>query len=285
MQDIANAFYDASNRRSVDAIATLIGHGTYRDPLCGAALTGAPLAAHFRYFFDAFSELRMEAMKTIVGIDAVASEWTLSGICVGAIDRELKGNGARVTLSGVDVFDLAGEAVRVQRTFDRRAFADALGLQTIVEPYEDGAMTFGYSMRDWLSKEKPAALGMTWIRARDEAEKAAIRGHSRNIVQHFREIPGFIGIVTGFAGLHGFTLTAWESEEALRDGTHKGAHREAMAAFRQGLSGGVFTSVWQPLRLNRLWSRCPNGHPNDGTRADRTCEECGAPLPEPEPYI
>jgi hypothetical protein len=97
-------------------------------------------------------------------------------------------------------------------------------------------------------------------------------------------VPGFIGIVTGFAGLHGFTLTAWESEEALRLATQSGAHSEAMHAFRQdGLAGGVFTSVWEPVRLNRMWLRCPLGHPNDATRADGTCEVCGEPLPAPEP--
>jgi hypothetical protein len=104
----------------------------------------------------------------------------------------------------------------VRRSFDQLAVADTLRLQTIVEPYSDGAMTFGHSLRSWVSKEKPGALGMTWLLARDETEKLAIRARARDIIHHFREVPGFIGIVTGFAGLHGFTLTAWESEEALR---------------------------------------------------------------------
>ena len=166
------------------------------------------------------------------------------------------------------------------------AVADALRLQTIVEPFNDGAMTFGHSMRSWVSKEKPGALGMTWLLARDETEKLAIRARARDIITHFREVPGFIGIVTGFAGLHGFTLTAWESEEALRVATHSGAHSEAMHAFRADeLSGGVFTSVWAPIRLNRMWIRCSLGHPNDATRADGTCEVCGKPLPEAQPYL
>ena len=67
--------------------------------------------------------------------------------------------------------------------------------------------------------------------------------------------------VTGFAGLHGFTLTAWENEEALRLATHSGAHSEAMHAFRaDDLSGGVFTSdvakgmrVLQKLRAGITW--------------------------------
>jgi heme-degrading monooxygenase HmoA len=141
-------------------------------------------------------------------------------------------------------------------------------------------------MRSWVSKAKPGALGMTWLLARDEAEKLAIRARARDIIDHFRHVPGFIGIVTGFAGLHGFTLTAWEDEEALRAATRSGAHSEAKHAFREdGLSGGVFTSVWEPIRLNRMWLRCPQGHPNDAARADGTCEVCGEPLPAPEPYV
>ena len=67
---------------------------------------------------------------------------------------------------------------------------------------------------------------------------------------------------------------------------HPATPGEAMHAFRQdGLSGGVFTSVWEPLRLNRMWLRCPLGHPNDATRADGKCEVCGKPLPAPEPYL
>jgi heme-degrading monooxygenase HmoA len=179
-----------------------------------------------------------------------------------------------------------GALQRVRRSYDQLAVAGALQLQTIVEPFSDGTLTFGHSMRTWVSKEKPGALGMTWLLARDEAEKLAIRGRARDIINHFRDMPGFIGIVTGFAGLHGFTLTAWESEQALRAATHSGAHSEAMHAFREnGLSGGVFTSVWEPIRLNRMWLRCPHGHPNDATRADGKCEVCGDSLPSPEPYL
>lgn len=64
------------------------------------------------------------------------------------------------------------------------------------------------SIRDWVSNAKPALLGMTWIQARDEDEKGKIRAYARRIIKGFHEIPGFIGVVTGFSGLRGFTLTA-----------------------------------------------------------------------------
>ena len=288
LNDLLDVFYQAHGRRDAEGVAAVLGsQATYVDPFTSSPLGGAALVEHLRRFVGAFSELRVSRTRTIVDGTGAAVVWRLEGTCDGALDLERKAHGVATRLEGIDVFDLAadGTVLGVRRTFDRRALADALALQTVVEPFADGSMTFGYSLRDWASKEKPGVLGMTWILARDAAEKAVIRGHARQIVHHFRETPGFIGIVTGFAGLHGFTLTAWESEQALKKATHEGAHREAMKAFEQGLSGGVFTSVWEPLRLNRMWTRCPDGHANDATRAEGVCERCGKPLPERQPYL
>jgi heme-degrading monooxygenase HmoA len=287
MQDLVGTFYDAWNRGDAEAISGLLGsHGDYLDPVCRSPVRDELLIAHLRRFFAAFRSLRIDVARKIDTPSAVAVEWQLAGVCEGEIDSELKAQGVPVRLTGMDTFTIEGASLTsVRRVFDRRALADALGLQVVVEPFVTGTMTFGYSLREWISKQKPGALGMTWILARDEAEKAAIRTRAREIIRHFRSVPGFIGIVTGFAGLHGFTFTAWESEEALRNGTHTGAHLEAMKAFREGLSAGVFTSVWAPARLNRQWTRCPNGHPNDAMRPDRACEQCGAQLPEREPYL
>lgn len=283
MEQLVSSFYDACNGRDVAAV---VASGTYVDPICGRSLTGEALIAHLRAFFGAFPALHFETKRTIVGVDATVAEWFLTGICDGEIDPELKAHQVAFELSGIDIFDFTrGTGTQIRRLFDRRSLASALGLQTIVEPIMDGTMTFGYSLRDWISKQRPEALGMTWILARDEEEKASIRGLARKIIAHFHEVPGFIGIITGFAGLHGFTFTLWESEDALCRGTHEGAHLQAMQAFRQGLSAGVFTSVWAPSRLNRLWTRCPNGHPNDSARPEGTCEKCGAVLPKREPYI
>jgi hypothetical protein len=155
-----------------------------------------------------------------------------------------------------------------RRSFDQLAVADALGLQTIVEPYGEGDLTFGHSMRSWVSKTRPGALGMTWLLARDEAEKLAIRARARQIIEDFREVRGFIGLVTGFAGLHGFTLTAWESEEALRVATHSGAHSEALMQ-----RGGHFACLEQPraLRARRpqILSRAMGGVTIRGENDDR----------------
>jgi len=284
---LIDEFYEAWNRHDASAVAgAFAASGLYADPLTRVDLFGANLTDHVRNVLDVIGDLQITVDRTVEGEGAAAAVWTIEGTWDGKLGR-LTATETEVRFEGADVFEFEnGRFRRVLRSFDELAVADALRLQTIVEPYADGDLTFGHSMRSWVSKAKPGALGLTWLLARDETEKLAIRAHAREIIKHFREAPGFIGIVTGFAGLHGFTLTAWESEEALQSATHSGAHSEAMHAFHgDGLAGGVFTSVWAPLRLNRMWLRCPLGHPNDATRADGKCEVCGEPLPAPEPYV
>jgi heme-degrading monooxygenase HmoA/predicted ester cyclase len=282
-----DGFYEAWNRHDAAAVAaSFTAGGVYADPLTRVDLSGDDLTDHVQSVLDVIRDLRISHIRTIANDDAAAVVWAIEGTWDGKLDA-LSVSETPVRFEGTDVIELEdGRLRRVRRSFDQFAVADALRLQTIVEPYGEGDLTFGHSMRSWASKGKPGALGVTWLLARDENEKLAIRARAREIIAHFRDVPGFIGIVTGFAGLHGFTLTAWESEEALRLGTRSGAHSEAMHAFRQhGLAGGVFTSVWEPVRLNRMWLRCPRGHPNDANRADGKCEVCGEPLPAPEPYV
>jgi steroid delta-isomerase-like uncharacterized protein len=280
-------FYEAWNRHDAGAARDLFSEDTrYADPFTRVELCGNELTDHMQRMLDVIRDLRLSVGRTIADKNAAAVVWTMEGTWDGELGLLATGR-APVRFDGTDVFEFDdGHLRRVRRSFDRLDVADALRLQTIVEPYSEGDLSFGHSMRGWVSKAKPGALGMTWLLARDEAEKLAIRARARDIIKHFVEVPGFIGIVTGFAGLHGFTLTAWESEQALRLATQSGAHSEAMHAFREeGLSGGVFTSVWEPIRLNRMWLRCARGHPNDATRADGKCEMCGEPLPAPEPYL
>jgi heme-degrading monooxygenase HmoA/predicted ester cyclase len=284
---IVEDFYGAWNRHDATAIAApFAAGGRYSDPLTRVELSGGNLTDHLQSVLDVIRDLRITVEQTISDQDAAAAVWAIEGTWDGKLGP-LAASKTPVRIVGTDVFEFEDGRLRlVRRSFDEYSVADVLHLQTIVEPYGEGDLTFGHSMRSWVSKAKPGALGMTWLLARDETEKQAIRDRAREIIKHFREVPGFIGIVTGFAGLHGFTLTAWETEEALRAATHSGPHSEAMHAFREeDLSAGVFTSVWAPIRLNRMWMRCPLGHPNDANRADGKCEVCGQPLPEAEPYL
>jgi predicted ester cyclase len=281
-------FYRAWNERDADGVARTMGEGgSFGDPLCRRALSGDALRAHLGAITAALPELRFTVERSLWDGQHAVATWSLRAVCKGALDSELAAEDVPFVLEGVDVFDLAGDRLRaVRRHFDRRALAEQLGMQTIVEPVEAGTMTFGYSLRDWTSNARPALLGMTWIQAVDEEEKIKIRAYARRIIRGFHDVPGFVGVVTGFAGLHGFTFTAWENEDALRAGIHGPDHVEAMRGFHDGTSAGVFTSVWQPLRLNRIWVRCTQCRtPNDAHAAEHRCKRCGAALPEPAPYV
>jgi hypothetical protein len=282
-------FYRAWNAGAPDEVVRLFGEeGTFVDPLSRRPLAGDALRAHVGMLLAATTDLRFVVDRIHRSDDRAFATWSLRGTCKGALDDELVAHDVAFVVDGVDVFVVCplGEVRSVQRHFDRRALADQLGLQTIVEPIEVGSMSFGYSLRDWVSTAKPSLLAMTWIQARDETEKASIRGYARKIVRGFHDIPGFIGVITGFTGLHGFTLTAWEHEDALRAGVHGSEHVDAMRGFHKGISAGVFTSVWQPLRLNRLWLRCLQcGAANDAHAEGRRCAGCTSPLPPAPPYV
>ena len=144
----------------------------------------------------------------------------------------------------------------------------------------------GYALRVARGNPNPpGCIALTWITGVDEAGRARIREHARQNVADFREEPGFISIVTGFIGLSGFTVTAWESEDAMRAGLSK-HHAEAMRDLFSGdFVASVWTSVWQPTRVNRLWVRCAAcGKLEDVSDDHRACAGCGADLP-PRPLF
>lgn len=152
----------------------------------------------------------------------------------------------------------------------------------LAEPIASAQAQYGYALRAASgSSRPPGVVALTWIAARDAEERERIRAHSRQNVQDFMAEPGFISIVTGFTGLRGFTVTAWEDEASLRralGGHHAVAMREL---FDGGLVASVWTSVWTPTRLNRLWVRCPAcGALEDVNDDHRSCSQCHAPLPE-----
>ncbi len=159
--------------------------------------------------------------------------------------------------------------------------AEELVALALSGPISANGADFGYAMRAASGNPRPpGVIALTWILARDPAERERIRALSRENLADFRAEPGFISMVTGFTGLRGFTVTAWEDEAALRRGLG-GHHAEAMRAlFGQDFVGAVWTSVWAPLRSNRLWVRCAACASLEDTTDDHSaCRACGAPLP------
>lgn len=147
---------------------------------------------------------------------------------------------------------------------------------------EAGPARYGYAMRVASeSKKPPGVIALTWIAGKDAAERDRIRAHSKQNVQDFLAQPGFISIVTGFIGLRGFTVTAWEDEASMKEALGK-HHAVAMRElFGEDFVASVWTSVWTPTRINRIWVRCTAcGSLEDVSDDHRSCVSCGAPMPE-----
>lgn len=156
----------------------------------------------------------------------------------------------------------------------------------LAQPLESGRAHYGYAMRVASdNRNPPGVIALTWIAGKDERERARIREHSKQNVADFLAEPGFLSIVTGFIGLRGFTVTAWEDEASLTRALgrhHAAAMREL---FGEDFVASVWTSVWTASRINRLWMRCPSCASLEDVSDDhRACRACAAALPERPAY-
>jgi quinol monooxygenase YgiN len=127
----------------------------------------------------------------------------------------------------------------------------------------------------------PSILAITGIQGADENEKDRIRAYSRSNVQDFLAEPGFISMVTGFTGLRGFTVTAWEDEASMQRALSNHHVTAMRALFEENFVAAVWTSVWRPTRMNRLWVRCTQCRSLENLNDGHTsCARCGSSLPE-----
>jgi hypothetical protein len=152
----------------------------------------------------------------------------------------------------------------------------------LAEPIGTDTAQYGYALRAASgNKQPPGVIALTWIAAKDPAERERIRAHSRQNVQDFMAEPGFISIVTGFTGLRGFTVTAWEDEPSMKRALAK-HHAVAMKElFGERFVASVWTSVWTATRINRIWVRCPAcGSLEDVSDDHKSCSKCHAAMPE-----
>jgi hypothetical protein len=179
---IVDRFYAAWNGHDASAVAgSFMAGGLYSDPLTGDGLLGDELRDHVQSVLDVLRDLRIAVTRTVTNENAAAVVWAAEGTWDGVLGL-LRASETPVRFEGTDVFELDDGRLRlVRRSFDQLSLADALRLQTIVEPYGDGDLTVGHSMREWVSKARPGALGMTWLLARDETEKLAIRARASRL--------------------------------------------------------------------------------------------------------
>lgn len=152
----------------------------------------------------------------------------------------------------------------------------------LAAPIRTPLAEYGYAQRVASgSSRPPGVIALTWIAAKDAEERERIRAHAKANVEEFLTEPGFISIVTGFTGLRGFTVTAWEDEAAMKRALAKHHATARQELFGERFVAAVWTSVWSPTRMNRLWVRCPTcGTLEDVTDDHRACSGCHVELPE-----
>ena len=281
---LVGAYFDAWNAHDGAALARLFSRGgTYEDPATDGPVSASTLPQVVESLAAAFPDAAFERRRTTGEGTSRAVEWVMRGHNRGPLGPGMNPTGRAVELRGVDAFDFDGDGIRAVRAyFDRKSLAEQAGLMALVQPVEQGPARYGYSMRVASGNPRPpGTIALTWIQGADEAEKDRIRAHSRQNVQDFLAEPGFISIVTGFTGLRGFTVTAWEDEASMKRALSK-HHATAMRElFSENFVSAVWTSVWQPARINRIWVRCAScASLEDVTDDHRSCRRCGAALAE-----
>lgn len=281
---LIEAYFEGWNAHDVSAVQkTFAPGGTYSDPTTERPVAASDLARVVEPLFAAFPDLAFERSEAVGEGERYVVEWVMRGHNRGPLRAGIIPTEREATLRGVDVFELGEDGIRAVRGyFDQKTFVESLGLMALVQPTEQGPAKYGYSMRVPSGNPKPpGVIALTWIQGATEAEKERIRAHSRENVRDFLTEPGFISIVTGFTGLRGFTVTAWEDEASMKRALGK-HHAVAMGElFSERFVASVWTSVWSPTRMNRIWVRCPScGSLEDVNDDHRSCNKCQAPMPE-----
>jgi len=281
---LIDAYFDGWNAHDPTAGAgTLAAGGAYADPTTEGPVGGTAIARVVETLCAAFPDLTFERSQELGDDGRYVVEWLMRGHNRGALRAGILPTEREVALKGVDVFELGEDGIQAVRGyFDQKAFFESVGLMALVQPIEQGLAKYGYSMRVPSGNSKPpGVIALTWIQGANETEKERIRAHSRDNVRDFLAEPGFISIVTGFTGLRGFTVTAWEDEASMKRALAK-HHAVAMKElFGENFVASVWTSVWTPTRMNRLWVRCPScGSLEDVNEDPRSCRKCDAPMPE-----
>lgn len=282
---IVDEYFHGWNAHEASRVAHAFApRGVYEDPTTAGSIPGADIARVVDPLCAAFPDLAFErpAQAMIGDGGRLVVEWTMRGHNRGPLQAGIQPTDKPVTLRGVDVFEVDARGIRsVRRYFDQKAFVESFGLMALIQPLEQGAAKYGYSMRVASSNKKPpGVIALTWIQGANEEEKERIRAHSRQNVQDFMAEPGFLSIVTGFTGLRGFTVTAWEDEASMKRALGK-HHAVAMRElFGENFVAAVWTSVWTPTRINRIWVRCPScGSLEDVSDDHARCSKCQAPMP------
>lgn len=286
---LGERYLAAWNAHDGAAVAALVT-GTYVDPTLPEPLSGPDIAAMVDGLCACFPDLSFEYVATLVDGDRLVLQWRMRGTNDGApLPGAPAATGGTINLPGVDVITTEqGRIVDVQGFFDQKTFVEQLGLQALVVPQDTWPVSFGIASRTDLGYTTvPGALTMTWIELKDDAEQAELINRTTEIVTALASEPSFLGMQTTTVGRRNLTLTLWTSPEAAEVAVGRNApHSQSIGRFEQdGFAARLFTSLWQPHRLNPQVVQCSCGQrpaAQEGA-ATVTCA-CGNVL-EVQPYI
>lgn len=283
-QAFVDRYFEGWNAHDAGAVAkTFAPGGSYSDPTTERPIPGAEIARVVDPLCAAFPDLAFERSPPLGDGERLVVEWVMRGHNRGGLRPGINPTEKAATLAGVDVFEIEDGGIRAVRGyFDQKSFVESFGLMALIQPIEQGPAKYGYSMRVPSGNHKaPGVIALTWIQGANETEKERIRVHAKENVKDFLAEPGFISIVTGFTGLRGFTVTAWEDESSMKRALAK-HHAVAMKElFGENFVASVWTSVFVPARINRIWVRCPSCGSLENVSDDhRSCSKCHAPMPE-----
>jgi steroid delta-isomerase-like uncharacterized protein len=122
-------YFDAYNRHDANSVCeTLTADGTYTDPMAPDGVSGAGFLAMTQGFMAAFGDLSLELLAVIKASDElVAVQWLMRGTHTGTLGP-LPRTDCKVTLSGVDVFQLRnGKIQRIDGYYDTGTLYRQLG--------------------------------------------------------------------------------------------------------------------------------------------------------------
>jgi len=283
-------YYSAWNARDAEGVVAAFAEGgTYTDPtVTGPPLSGAAIADHVGALFTAFPDLSFEMLTAqLVNGDArdctVAVRWLMHGTNTGPL-RQWSPSGRSIALRGADFISVTSRKITsLDSYFDRQTIAEQLGFQVIVQPDEEGPWQLGYAYRTTAGSKKAAgAVSLTWMDVRSDEEAAHVEALGDGVAAELMKVPGFISLVGAGIGSRLFTITAWESADAIRETMRNSPHASAMKHFfSQDFAAAAGTGVWNAHYLNPVWVRCTAcAKLVDQAQAGGTCT-CGHSLPEP----
>lgn len=303
MLGFAQRFLDAWNKHDIDAIMALMAQGSsYRDPLSQGALSGEAFRAHAQALITAFPNLSFELTGPIsIGDRNLVAGYRLSGRHDGPLPGGLgidavEPTGRELALEATMSlrFDAQGQ-VCVDNHFALDTLAEQLGFLALLMPREQGDYQFGaYYRLNRGNRAPPEAIGITWLLVRGGQEPFdAAADVTNKVLESFADKPGF---VTGIIGARppdehgnssGFTLSAWESIEALEENLLPNEdHKQVVHRFmKEGFAYGTHSRVYQLVRAKPVMIACTTcGKKNNAYKRKPECSACGDPLEAPPPY-